>query len=83
MKLVLKLDWADANLSLILIQFRCQAVYSSMSSGDHRWPPVKLLATTARIIRGPPMAIAKAANATSVVHGWDIGGSSMTTGGLW
>ena len=31
---------------------------------------------------GPPMAIANAADATSVVRRWDFGGSSVTTGGL-
>ena len=40
------------------------------------------LVTTGGIIGGPPMATAKAADATSVVHRWDSGGSSATTGGL-
>ena len=43
--------------------------------GDHRW---NYRWTT----DGPPVATAKAADATSVVHRWDSGGSSVTTGGL-
>ena len=37
---------------------------------------------TGGIIGGPPMATPKAADATSLVHRWDSGGSSVTTGGL-
>ena len=31
---------------------------------------------------GPPVATAKSADATAVVHRWGFGGTSVTTGGL-
>ena len=43
--------------------------------GDHRWD--QNFSTG-----GPPVATAKAADATSVVHRWGFGGTSVTTGGL-
>ena len=48
-------------------------------SVDHRW---NYRWTTGGIIGGPPVATAKAADATSVVHRWESGGSSVTTGEL-
>ena len=51
--------------------------------GDHRWNLRWATGgTVSTSTGGPPVATAKSADATAVVHRWGFGGTSVTTGGL-
>ena len=69
MELLPKSHWKDTILGLLLIYYRW----------SYRWPVVYSSISTG----DHRVGIIKAADATSVVHRWDSGGSSVTTGGLW
>ena len=74
-KQITKADSAEGNarVSTKLIQVRVTilTIFFYNMKFSHRWST-----------GGPPVATAKAADATCVVHRWDFGGSSVTIGGL-